>query len=277
MTTQEMTTPKTAFMSYSDARMAKDEQDIAELEKERDKTEEEIAEQQEDESLNAEEKTFKKRYGDLRRHSQQKEENQANKIRQLEAQVESLAKKQMKMPKTEEEVEEWRKQYPDVAGVIETMVLKRLQDKDEEHNKTRQEIDELRHSLARDKAEVELARLHPDYDELRSDPNFHKWVEEQPKWVQDVLYENDTDFLGAAKAIDLYKMETQAKPKRNNKGAAEAVNVSRRAQEPGEPGNKWSESRVQKLSQREYEKYEQEIEEAVNTGKFDYDISGAAR
>ena len=34
-------------------------------------------------------------------------------------------------------------------------------------------------------------RLHPDFDEIRDGDEFHEWAEDQPKWVQDALYEND--------------------------------------------------------------------------------------
>jgi hypothetical protein len=40
---------------------------------------------------------------------------------------------------------------------------------------------------------------------------------------------------------------------------------------------KFSESLVQAMSDREYAANEEAIEEAIRTGKFAYDISGAAR
>ena len=61
--------------------------------------EEPKAEAQEDDSeLSAEEKNFKKRYGDLRRHQQKKEEEFTAKIEALEAQLTKAANKELVLP-----------------------------------------------------------------------------------------------------------------------------------------------------------------------------------
>ena len=65
----------------------------------------------------------------------------------------------------------------------------------------------MRETAAREKAEVELLRLHPDFNDIRDSDDFHEWADEQPKWVQDALYENDNDARSAARAIDLYKAD----------------------------------------------------------------------
>ena len=70
-------------------------------------------------------------------------------------------------------------------------------------------------------AEAELMALHPDFDKIRESDEFHDWAEEQPKWVQDALYDNDNDARSAARAIDLYKVDKNIinKPKANNDAA----------------------------------------------------------
>ena len=83
------------------------------------------AKAQEEDDLGAEEKNFKKRYGDLRRHSQKKEEEFNAKIAALEAQVNKAAKQELVLPKTDEELEAWAKEYPDVAGIIESIADKK--------------------------------------------------------------------------------------------------------------------------------------------------------
>ena len=101
----------------------------------------------------------------------------------------------------------------------------------------------------------------------------------QPKWIQSALYENDTDHLAAAKAIDLYKLETN-KPatKSETKEAAKSVKKSSRAEEPKtQDRNVWSESRVKNLSGKDWEKHEEAISESIANGTFVYDISGGAR
>ena len=65
----------------------------------------------------------------------------------------------------------------------------------------------MRINASREKAEAELMRLHPDFDDIRDSDDFHDWAEEQPEWIQKALYENDTDSRSAARAIDLYKAD----------------------------------------------------------------------
>ena len=66
-------------------------------------------------------------------------------------------------------------------------------------------LDDMQQDVSKQRAETELLQMHPDFDEIRNDDDFHTWAEEQPKWIQDALYENDNDARSAARAIDLYK------------------------------------------------------------------------
>ncbi len=143
-------------------------------------------------------------------------------------------------------------------------------------------IDELQNSATKEKAEAALMQMHPDFDDIRDSDDFHEWAEEQPKWVQDALYENDNDARSAARAIDLYKAdrgigkETKSK---SNKGAAEAVSTKNKRSKPqsDEASTYLKESDVDKMSTHEYEKHADEIMDAIRSGKFIYDLSGSAR
>ena len=126
-----------------------------------------------------------------------------------------------------------------------------------------------------------MLKLHPDFNYIRDDDDFHEWADEQPKWVQDALYENDNDARSAARAIDLYKADRgiTKKKKATPKDAARSVNTrSERSNiQPDGNGNVIRESEVQKMSAIEYEKYSDEIMEAIRSGNFIYDLSGSAR
>ena len=277
MTMAEVQEDRVATIKYKRDHVAEDEQDIAELEAERNQDVEAQREEEEEQNLGAEEQTFKKRYGDLRRHMQKTQEDNDRKLRQLQDQVEALTKKQVKLPKSDEELEKWTEQYPDVAKIVETIATKKAMEASTDVEEKLRRVEELELKIEREKAETELARLHPDYDDLRQDHDFHNWVAEQPKWIQSALYENDTDFLGAAKAIALYKAETGKKTKKEDKGAAKAVRSSKRSEELTESKNTWSESRVKQLSGADFERHQEEIEKAIRSGNFDYDLSGGAR
>lgn len=264
-------------MKYRNNRAEQEEQELAELEAERNKSPEQRAEEEEDVNLDAEESTFKKRYGDLRRHMQRTQEENTRQLRLLQEQVESLTKKQVKLPKSDEELDAWVKKYPDVAKIVETIATKKAMEARGEVDQRLKRVEELETKIAREKAEKELARLHPDFDELRQDKAFHEWVGQQPKWIQSALYDNDTDFLGASKAIDLYKAETRKKTRGTDKDAAKSVPSRTRRDEPTSSKVTWSESKVKALSGKDYEKYEKDIETAIRSGNFEYDISGGAR
>jgi hypothetical protein len=264
-------------MKYRSNRIEEDERELAELEAERNKSPEQRAEEDEDANLDPEEATFKKRYGDLRRHMQRTQEESNRQLLQLQEQVKALTKKQVKLPKSDEELDAWAKKYPDVAKIVETIATKKAMEARGEVDQRLRRVEELETKIAREKAEKELARLHPDFDELRQDKAFHEWVAHQPKWIQSALYDNDTDFLGAAKAIDLYKTENGRKKRTKDTDAARSVPARSRREDISDGKIVWSESRVKRLTAQEYEKYEKDIENAIRSGNFEYDISGGAR
>jgi hypothetical protein len=235
----------------------------------------------EDSSLNAEEKSFKKRYGDLRRHSQQQQTTLQKQIDELRSQLQQSTEKQISLPKSEEELAEWAKTYPDVAKIVETIAIKKAKEQTQALDERFKQLDEREHQTSKDKAEAELIRLHPDFDAIRDDDEFHSWVEEQPKWVQDALYDNESDAKAAARAIDLYKADKGIKTKKStaDKGAAESVNTrgSRSAPTGESKDGVFYESQVSKMSTFEYEKNQEAIAKALQSGKFVYDISGSAR
>ena len=289
---QDATPTKKAFMnkrSTHEDRIKKDEEELEKLKKEAlgdtkepaKEIEEEKAEDKE-EPKNAEEKTFKKRYGDLRRHSQEKEKEFQKQLDDLKAQLEKATKKEMKLPKTEKEIEEWAKEYPDVAGIVETIAIKKAKEQSDALEKRIKEIDELNARTSKERAEVELLKMHPDFADIRDSDDFHEWADDQPKWIQDALYENSEDARSAARAIDLYKSDRNigTKEKSNSsKEAAKAVTTKTKKTVPDTEGQSTmiKESDVQNMSADEYEKNSDAIMESIRAGNFIYDVSGSAR
>ena len=236
------------------------------------------AKAQEEDDLGAEEKNFKKRYGDLRRHSQKKEEEFNAKIAALEAQLNKAAKQELVLPKTDEELEAWTKEYPDVAAIIETIADKKSKNAAEAIEARMAELEELRIDAQKEKAEAELVKIHPDFIEIREDDTFHNWAKDQPKWVQDALYENVDDAKSVARVIDLYKIDkgitNKKKAKPAEKAAASSVKTKSAATpEPDEAAGYIRESEVAAMSIKEYEKRQEEILDAQRNGRFIYDIS----
>lgn len=238
------------------------------------------AEAQEDDSnLSPEERSFKKRYGDLRRHMQQKEKEWQERFEALENQAKG---QKITPPKSDEDIEKWARKYPDVAGIVETIAAKKAQELFKSAESRFAELDKIQYEATRTKAENQIRNAHPDFDKLRDSDAFHDWADEQPKWVQDALYENADDPASVIRVIDLYKVDKGLSPAAKKQGAKDAASVVNRKTskaniDPDDSSNYIKESQVAKMSAEEFEKRSDEINQAIRSGKFIYDISGRAR
>jgi len=231
-----------------------------------------------DEGLTAEEKTFKKRYGDIRKLLQDKEKEWEEKYEKLSKQLDKAAKNELVLPKSAEEIEAWSRKYPDVAGIVEAIAESKANEKAASLDARLLEIEEMRTQAKREKAEAELYAMHPDFETIRKDNSFHDWVKTQPKVIQDALYDNAEDAKSVAVVLDRYKLEKgieTVKPKvSSDKAAASSIKSRKRAAVEADETNSYlTESAVAKMSLKEYEKRAEEILEAQKSGKFIYDLS----
>jgi hypothetical protein len=229
----------------------------------------------EDENLSSEEKTFKKRYGDLRRHSAKEKQELEDRIAALENQS-----KDVKPPKTEEELKAWARKYPDVASIIETIADRKASEKFEAADARLKLLDEREEAINRSNAEAAIIKAHPNFNELKNSDDFHDWVADQPKWVQDALYENEDDPDSVVRVIDLYNVDNGLTPSARKKSAREAASAV-----PSRPGSApavkagqatFRESDVQKMSDKAFEKNWEQIQKDMKTPGF-YDLTGGAR
>jgi len=270
-------------------RIAEEEAEIAKLsdpQAEENETEEQAEpesvakEQQVDakEPDTGEERTYKKRYDDIRKL----QSNTAAELKAIKAQLEN-AKEQgiVRPPKSDEDIQAWADKYPDVAAIVETIAEKKAQEKFSVAEERLREIDEMSAEANRSKSMDAIRASHSDFDDLKESDEFHDWAGEQPKWVQDALYENQDDPRSVVRVIDLYKvdkgLDTKSR-KKSSKAAASAV-VTKRTTKPtqAETDVSFTESMISKMSIHEFEKNQDAIMEAQRSGKFIYDLSGGAR
>ena len=225
-----------------------------------------------------EERTYKKRYDDIRKL----QSNTAAELKAIKAQLEN-AKEQgiVRPPKSDEDIQAWADKYPDVAAIVETIAEKKAQEKFSFAEERLRQIDEMSEEANRSKSMDAIRESHSDFDDLKESDEFHDWAGEQPKWVQDALYENQDDPRSVVRVIDLYKvdkgLDTKSR-KKSSKAAASAV-VTKRSSKPSEAETEvsFTESMISKMSMKEFEKNQDAIMEAQRTGKFIYDLSGGAR
>jgi len=265
-------------------RIKKDEEELKQLIEEQGKPQEEQKVEEEkkvepEAELSDEEKSFKTRYGDVRRHLAAKEKEYNAKIKELEDQLGQTEK--LVPPKSDEDLQAWVDKYPDVAGMVETIADKRAKQMFDKANIQLEELNKAKEEATRGQAENAIREAHSDFDQLRDSDEFHNWVEEQPKWVQNALYENTDDAASVVRVIDLYKIDnglTKADKKSKTKAAASLVDRGSKTKvDTSESGDRIKESDIAKMSDRDYEKNADKIQEAHRSGKIIYDLSGNAR
>ena len=235
----------------------------------KDTSSEEEATPVEERPVNAEEKVFKKRYDDLKRHYDSTVNKHKEDISSLKRQLEENAEK-IQLPKTKEEVDAWKKKYPDVYDIIETIAYTKADEKSKLVQTKMKDLETAQANVAKDRAEVELQKLHPDFAEIRADDKFHEWVETQSPEIQGWLYDNTSNAKLASRAIDLYKIDTGITKKASisKKEASKAVTST--SKKDVEAGDKkiWSVSEIAKMKPHEFAKHEKDIDLARAEGRI---------
>ena len=246
------------------------------MEKEDEKTATEESQNESDETKSKEEHpvgvedaVFKKRYDDLKRHYDETVSKHKDELIKLKKEKEAISKQPIF--KTKEELENWRKDYPEMYDSV-------MQITSEAQLKTKQELQEemlevkrQQSQLAREKAEVELAKKHPDYKEIRESKDFHEWASVQDKMVQSWLYDNVDNSIAAARAIDLYKYDRGLSTKKVSESAkreaAKSVSKTKVSETPSDK-KIWKWDEIRKLKPSEYDKFEKEIDIANREGRI---------
>ena len=234
-----------------------------------DTSSEEEATPKEERPVNAEEKVFKKRYDDLKRHYDSTVNKHKDDIEKLRLQLQENADK-INLPKTKEEVDAWRQKYPDVYDIIETIAYTKADEKAKKVESNLKELESQQMAVQKDKAEVELSKLHPDFSEIREDDKFHEWVSKQDSTIQGWLYENTTNANLAARAIDLYKMDTGYSKKKTAKSVEASKSVTSTNKREVDTSNKkmWKISEIAKMKPQQFAKYEKDIDLARKEGRI---------
>ena len=217
---------------------------------------------------------YKKRYDDLKSHYDRKLDEFKSREQEL---IEEATKNRQdyKAPKTAAELEEFKKQYPDVYEVVETVSHMQSDERSKVLEERLSALQEREIEISRKEAEKRLRSNHPDFDDLRNSENFHSWAKEQPKSIQDWIYSNTDDADLASRALDLFKkdigIDTSSKAKkpsskRSRKSAADMVSTKTTAVEPKQE-KIWTEREIAAMSIDEFDRFEDEIGQAITEGR----------
>ena len=221
---------------------------------------------------------FKKRYDDLKKHYDTKLDEWKQEKETLEAQSKAVkTAADYKPPKTPDELKQFKEDYPDIYGVVETIAHQQAGDKLRTVEDKLAQMSEREEDLIRDKAQTELLSVHPDFLELKDNENFQGWLQEQPTSISDGILKNGTDSKWAVRVLDLFKADagisTKSDTAKLTKSAAEAVTKTSRVKIPEKAGDKkiWKQSDISKLKPHEFESLEKEIDLAAKEGRVTSD------
>lgn len=221
---------------------------------------------------------YKKRYDDLKRHYDSKLEEWKSERQEL-ANAQQAGRESglttAELPKTPQELEEFKAKYPDVYAIVETVSSLQAEDR---LRGLKEEVESLKgkeQNLKVQSAYQDLLNAHPDFSDLKTNEKFLAWLDEQPESISDGIYKNNTDSKWAIRVVDLYKADTGLTRKRKSKDAdpAAVVKTSSAKDVVGEAsGDKrlWKASEIGKMKPWEFEKLESELDAARAEGRIDY-------
>ena len=215
---------------------------------------------------------YKKRYDDLKRHYDSK----LNEFKQREQELLDQAREgqpKYTPPKSEEELAEFKKKYPDVYDVVETVASMQSESRAKTLEEKVKLLQEREQELVRLDAEKELKSRHPDFDDIRNSDDFHDWAKSQPESIQNWIYSNANDPEAASRALDLFKSDMGISSKKSSAGskskasAADMVSAKTTNVEPKQ-AKIWTEKEILALSPAEFDRLEKEIDKAWEEGRI---------
>ena len=213
---------------------------------------------------------YKKRYDDLKKHYDQK----LGEFKQKEQELVALARQaepQYRPPKSEQELESFKEEYPDLYNTVESVAHIQSQRQVAELESQLHSMRQREGEVLRKEAETTLQQRHPDFEDIRGDDQFHSWASEQPEQIQDWIYNNPDNVSLASKAIDLYKLETgmaqkQQSSKKPRGSAADMVSTKTTTVDAGQP-KVWTEREIGAMSLDQFDRNEEDIKQAMIEGR----------
>ena len=219
---------------------------------------------------------YKKRYDDLKTHYDARLNE--FKAREQELIQEAVSNRpEYKAPKSAEELEKFKNEYPDVYEVVESVAHMQSENQVAELQTRLDAMQGRETEILKREAEKDLREKHPDFDEIRNSDEFHEWAELQPEAIKDWIFNNPSDATLASRALDLFKkdigLEVQqvTQPKSNSKqtkqSAADMISTKTTSVEPNQQ-RVWSEREIAAMSVAEFDKFEEEISNAMQEGRI---------
>ena len=217
---------------------------------------------------------YKKRYDDLKKHYDDRVSQFKQREQELLAEA-SSSRPQYEVPKSAEEIERFKQEYPDLYDTVETVAHLQSERQVGELQGQLSALQEREADIMRREAETGLRDRHPDFETIRTDENFHEWAKVQPDEIQDWIYKNPDNVSLASKAIDLYKMDNgiastpQRRQSRQSRegSAADMVSTKTTTVDATQGSKIWTEREIAAMSLDQFDAVEEEINQAITEGR----------
>ena len=154
--------------------------------------------------------------------------------------------------------------------IIEKIAHTKADEKAKQVQNKLKDLETAQANVTKEKAEVKLSQLHPDFNDIRADEKFHEWVAKQDSTLQGWLYDNTSNATLAGRAIDLYKLDAgiTKKVSLNKKETSKAVTSTSKRDINAKDKKVWTVSEITKLKPAQYLKVEKEIDLARREGRI---------
>jgi hypothetical protein len=220
-----------------------------------------------------EEVDWKKRHDDGRAYINELQ----TKLKELETKVVTpveVTEPKLVLPKSEEEVDEWKQSNPEIYDQVLTIVKKETQLTTKELEEAKQELKAMRDKEANAKLFREVVSVHNDADEIRQSAEWVEWFNEQTPLVRSLVESsNSRDVI---RGIDLFKKDTgfgntfqrasNVSPSKSAE-AAGTFQVGNSRMAPASDVKIWTMTEINKLSTRDYAALRDQISLARKEGR----------
>lgn len=226
---------------------------------------------------------YQKRFRDTQSWARREMNNRDKTIKEQEAYIEELKVRaerpnNSEIPTDPEAYEEWAKEFPDSAKMIETAIAKRMDNYEERIRASEKRLTEVANQTAAQKVHRDLAKKHTDWSDIKKSDEYADWVDSLTARHQKALYADDATAEDLIGYIDMFKAQTGwgAKSTPSRKQNTDDPRMRSTGKPAGGSSNskgKYLESDVARMSGSEFAKHADAIDAARASGNFVYDLS----
>lgn len=220
---------------------------------------------------------YEKRWKDLKKYHDEAIRAEREKNEALQRKLEEATTQRIAPPKTLEELELLRQNMPEFWDAVDSLIIHRQGAVDKTIADKLKKLEDERENHRKEKERDKLLAKHPDAAEILREDNdaFMAWVVTQSQGVQALFRSDYADDV--IEGLDLYKLKTKKQTQKPDVDASKAIPSSSKNAIPSDNKRVFRESEIKKMTAREFNALEAEIDQAALEGRIIYDLSDKRR